>query len=59
MLEFAHPDDSPVTYWESAVGVRREENAEPVATVQQLFDSIHTAALDTEESRTFIERFVQ
>lgn len=59
LLGFDHPDDLPVAYLESAVGVLREEGAERVASVRQAFDSISAAALSVEESRTFIEQLTR
>ena len=59
LLGFDHPDDLPVVYLESAVGVLREEEAERVAGVRQAFDSISTAALPSDESRTFIEQLAR
>ena len=56
LLDFDHPDDLPVVFLESAVGVLREEDAERVAVVQRVFGSISAAALSVEESRTFIEQ---
>jgi hypothetical protein len=59
LLDFDHPDDSPVVFLESAVGVLREEGAERVAIVRRIFDSITAAALSVEESRTFIEQLAR
>lgn len=59
MLGFDHPDDLPVVFLDSAVGVLREEDAERVAGVRHVFDSITAAALSVEESRTFIEQLVR
>jgi len=59
LLDFDHPDDLPVVFLDSAVGVLREEDAERVAGVRQVFDSITAAALSAEESRTFIEQLAR
>ncbi len=59
LLDFDHPDDSPVTYLDSAIGAIREEDTDRVAMVRQVFDSISTAALPVDESRTFIEQIAR
>ncbi len=59
LLGFDHPDDPPVVYLESAVGVLREEGAERVATVRQVFDSLSSTALTVDESRKFIEQLAR
>ncbi len=59
LLDFDHPDDLPVVFLESAIGVLREEEADRVAGVRRVFDSISAAALCVEESRAFIERLAR
>lgn len=56
LLNFDHPDDLPVVYLDSAVGVLREEDTERVASARHAFESIWAAALSVDESRTFIEQ---
>ncbi len=56
LLDFDHPDDLPVVFLESAVGVLREEGEERVASVRRVFDSITAAALPVEETRAFIQQ---
>jgi hypothetical protein len=59
LLDFDHPDDLPVVYLESAIGVLREEGADQIANVRQVFDSINAAALSVDESRTFVEQLAR
>ncbi len=59
LLDFDHPDDLPVVYLDSAVGVLREEGTDQVASVRQVFDSINAAALSVDESRTFVEQLAR
>jgi hypothetical protein len=59
LLGFDHPEDLPVVFVDSAVGVLREEGVERVASVRNVFDSITAAALPVEESREFIEQLAR
>jgi hypothetical protein len=59
LLDFDHPEDLPVVFLDSAVGVLREEGAKRVASVRRVFDSITAAALPVDESREFIDRLAR
>lgn len=59
LLEFGHPDDSPVLYADCAHARVREERSEEVAKAVRLFDAIGAAALSEQDSVRFIRRVLR
>lgn len=49
LLEFAHPDDSPVLFADTVVGTRREDKPQEIAVARGFFDNINQAAVPCKE----------
>ncbi len=54
LLEFDHPDDSPVMFADCVHATVREDGSERVAETRQVFEAVASAALSEEDSIAFI-----
>lgn len=56
LLDFAHPDDSPILYADSVHATIRADRPEEIAEASRVFDALDAAALSEQDSLALIQR---